>query len=186
MRNKEPELTEIEKVLQPVKDQDERLKALHKLAGAFHTAGCPAVDCKGFCTCSEDASLHKDLKDLAMAFVSTHMSSATDAERLIFAYVFFSALEKAWRLGHKHFAESDPQLRELAKEWLSMSTNFHIDPMVSMEESLFNLLKQVEDKAWMRLSEARTKQWDKLEALLGVKGGSAVVAAVEELVAKKQ
>ena len=83
-------------------------------------------------------------------------------------------------MGHKWVADSDSKLRERVQKWLAVPE----DP-AHLEESLYNLVKEIEDQAWMRLSSARTKHWNELEELLGVKGGSDVVQAVRELISSE-
>lgn len=164
---------------------EEQRKALEKLAGLLHEPNCPILRYADFCTCPSDSPANKELQDLAMGFAKTSMGSATDAERLIFAYVLLPTLKRAWQLGHKWFAESDPNLREQAKQWATkwQAGSYPADvPKEDFEDAVFDLLKAIEDKSWMRLSEARTKQWEELEKLLDVKGGANVIARVKALV----
>lgn len=125
----------------------------------------------------------KELEKLAMGFAKTYSPNEPSAHQLIFASILLRTLKDAWRIGHKWDADSDPKLRERAKAFTDQVLRFSSNE--AFEEGLFNLLKEVEDQAWMRLSEARTKKWNELSTLLNVKGSGEVVDAVRRLVEQK-
>lgn len=104
--------TPIEHALQPLVDAERYLEELKALVHHVHPPECPFLRGISFCDCVKEPAYEKELEALAMGFANTHMDSAAQIERLIFAAILVRTLKKAWELGHKDSA-SPSELLEL-------------------------------------------------------------------------
>lgn len=179
--------TGIEGELQKVIDHEAAMADMKRLVEYVHAKDCPFLAGISFCNCYDEGSGMKELEKIAMEFANAYASEeSSSAAKLVFATLLLRPLKKAWQVGHKWEANTDPKLQERAKAFAEQILNFKFHNDEQMTEALFNLLKEVEDQAWMRLSEARTQKWNELSQLLGVKGSGEVVDAVRALLGDKE